>query len=85
MTIGDQKSGQARCRMKWQVADVEKNVMSAGKVTDTGLDRIILDSEGSYLIHKPSGKQVQFRQNGEHLHAEGFRHHGGVDGDGSTS
>ena len=37
MTIGDQESGQARCRMKWQVGDVEKNVLSAGKVTDTGL------------------------------------------------
>ena len=64
MTIGDQESGQARCRMKWQVGDVEMNVLSAGKVTDTGLYRIILDSEGSFLIHKPSGSQVKFKEKG---------------------
>ncbi len=39
-------------------------MFSAGKVTDAGLCRIILDSEGSFLIHKPSGKQVKFRRKG---------------------
>ena len=62
MTLGDKEFGQARCRINWQVGEVEKNVLSAGKVTDTGLYRIILDSEGSFLIHKPSGNQVKFKE-----------------------
>ncbi len=39
-------------------------MLSAGKVTATGLYRIILDSEGSFLIHKPTGNQVKFREKG---------------------
>ena len=64
MTLGDKEFGQARCRINWQVGEVEKNVLSAGKVTDAGLYRIILDSEGSFLIHKPSGNQVKFGRKG---------------------
>ena len=48
----------------WQVADVEKNVMSVGKLVDTGNYKVIFDGPESVLIHKPSGQAVKLERKG---------------------
>ena len=57
----------AHCRVRWQVGQVEKNVLSVGKMIDSGAYRLELDSEesqGSRLIHKPSGQSIPLRRRG---------------------
>ncbi len=64
MMLADKESGQVRSKISWQVGEVEKNVFRAGKVTGTGAYRLILDSDGSYLSHKQTGKSAMLKREG---------------------
>jgi hypothetical protein len=67
MTVGQEDRGTESCRTTWQVGEVEKDVLSAGKLTDTGVYRVVPDSEGSGGSHtscKPFGKTVAIVRRG---------------------
>ena len=64
MSVVGQDDFSPRFTVCWQVADVEKNVMSVGKLVDTGNYKVIFDGPESVLVHKPSGRSVKLERKG---------------------
>ena len=49
----------------WQVAQVSKVLGSVDRAVDAG-NKVVFDSTGSYIYHKPTGQTTQmYRENGE--------------------
>ena len=50
-------------KLVWQVADISRNLGSVSRTVDAS-NRVVFDSEGSYILHKPTGRKLDMRRVG---------------------
>ena len=50
-------------KLVWQVADISRNLGSVSRTVDA-CNRVVFDSEGSYIMHKPTGRKLDMRRVG---------------------
>lgn len=63
MSIG-QAGEEAKCQVTWQVGPVERNVLSVGKLVDTGFYRVVFDAGESYLENKVLNRRLRLTRRG---------------------
>ena len=51
------------CNMKMHATDATKFLASVGKMTQNG-NRVVFDADGSYILHKKTGRRMEMRLEG---------------------